>query len=200
MIYAGTVYLTQLGSGTLPVGVVYANSINVSQLVAGTATFSGTVRFQNVGGSAYVEISGGAVNVVGGSFTSPAINGGAITGATEVLNLNGVTTSLNNVTDSGFVRGVSVLDNATNLVAFLYQNGFAAMHDGAATKAVALFALGSSSNPYGDLLLNDTSGGHSIEIASNGPAIKMNGAAGFTGTLAAAISAGKNVVGGVIIS
>jgi hypothetical protein len=83
-----TVGVGTIGSGTLPGGVIYAGTINCSQLNAGTIS--------------------AAISVTAGTFT----------GSTLVLNLNSITTSINNagfhgqgnvglsVTDGSYATGV----------------------------------------------------------------------------------------------
>ncbi len=53
-------------AGTLGLGVGYAGRINVDQLDAGTATFSGTATFKSGTSGPYVEISSSGVRIAGG--------------------------------------------------------------------------------------------------------------------------------------
>jgi hypothetical protein len=85
-------------TGTLGVGVVYAGAIAVSQLTAGTASFSGDVEFSRTGGNK-VTINSSGVDIVGGGSTVRIISNGVVSGlfataATGTTNTFGQTAGL----------------------------------------------------------------------------------------------------------
>ncbi len=215
VIYAGTVYLTQLGSGTLPVGVAYIGTVNVSQLAAGTATFSGTVRFQNTGATAYVEITSGAVNIAGGSLTSPIINGGSLNGTSLSLNLNSTTTTISNSVSGsrgfGYV-GLSIAANGANAKTGIAPAEIFIIGNASTQSTVQIFDDGVGGTSHGKIILGDSNGSSSDTITlcpatgisligsgvqssggydtSGGGGYSVNGSAGSSGTFYVATTPG----------
>lgn len=169
-----------------------------SATIVGANIASATIVDANIANVNASKITAGTISA-SISITAPTIVGGTITGATLVLNSGGVTTSLNNATVGGSVSGISVAQNSTSVTACMNYASFYGL-DAFGTKEFSLTCFTTGGITYYGLLVLSNAGTTSIVLDASGPTISMGGQTGFTGTLAAAIAAGKNVVGGVIVN
>jgi hypothetical protein len=139
VIYSGTINCSQLNAGTIPsgiglpasqvnagtlsAGVVYAGTINCSQLNAGTIT--------------------AAIGITAGTFT----------GSTLQLNLNGVTTTINNAATISGQAGLKVQNNTSSLSSVVSDQGHYLLDSGGVNRG----SLAWNGNG-GTLTLSDSSG------------------------------------------
>jgi hypothetical protein len=123
--------------------------------------------------SAGIAINSPVIN--GGTMNTPNLIGGAISGATLSLDLNGVTTTINNGLDGGpgAFLGIKIRNNSTGQFFYatptqfgLWPNATSASIKGTAT------ATGTA-----NLILEQSPSGHVLEIRASGPltGILING-------------------------
>ncbi len=149
-----------IAAGRLAVGVEYAGTVNVQQLVAGSGTFTGTLSFIN-GSGPQVQISSTGV-VLQGAASGPEIQ---IT-ASQILLSTGATTSVS-VNSSGYINtsdtgGNNGYMSASNVQ---FQTSVGANASLWAVGANAWLALtpgplGSFSAANGTLAVSDGTGGY----------------------------------------
>jgi hypothetical protein len=130
VIYAGTILVSQIGSGTLPVGVIYAGTILASQIGSGPlpvgVIYAGTILPSQIGsGPLPVGV------VYAGSINCSQLNAGTIsasvtlTSPTLLITVSG-TATLN--VDSG--NGFKFTDSSYSQFTQIYSQGFAVQQIG----------------------------------------------------------------------
>lgn len=200
-VVAGAFTTIQLDAGIILTGILqvgYTGStvskFEVFDTLGSLIGFDG----DDTGGSGYVGSWRKRMRIGGTSpSTAPlqADTSGNVTinGATFVLTANGITTTINNATSGLAVAASITSDDGT-------YNTFIGPY------LIAIGPHGFPSSHFYALMGNNAGAGRvSLENPSTGDVmlidptvITINGHVGFTGTLAAAISAGKNVIGGII--
>lgn len=175
-------------AGTIAAGVVYTGVVVANQVAAGTIAAAVTMTAPTL----VVSGSGYTINL-------DSTNGFKVSG-------NNTTTTITNTSDavSGQPAGVKVLDTSTNWFTTVCPRGFFMSDGSGAVAQMSQAGTGGHvrvSNPTSGSIftVNVSTGSPTCRLDGSSPAFNINGTSGFTGTLAAAISAGRSVVGGIIV-
>jgi len=112
-ILTATITGAQIASATISganIGTATIATANIANLAVGTAQIQNlAITDAKVNDLSASKITAGTISATI-SITSPNINGGTITGATVVVNLNSITTTLNNSSISGRPFGLTCVD------------------------------------------------------------------------------------------
>lgn len=165
-------------AGTLAAGVVYAGTVAATQVAAGT-------------------LSSGVI--YSGTINASQVNAGNFNGCTMTLNLNGVTTSFDNVSAgtfglSGAATGLRVTNNSTGRSTYI-TDGYVTARGGSGVGS-ATASLYADNFTGGVLNLSNGSGGVVISLVGNSGGITTNGLISTTG----AITASGTITGGSVNS
>jgi hypothetical protein len=184
-----------------------ANGIDAGVYIKDGTILSAKIGYEQVVDSNIYNLNAAKVNfgtMSGITITAVTISASSMssitmTASTLTCTQNGVTTSIQNsnpfpaglycglTVDTGWAStGSAVGVCSTGIVCYNYD-----------LEAFRLTTAGSSGS-WATALTLAASDSSSIVLQASIPAIVMNGNTGYTGTLAAAISAGKNVLGGII--
>jgi len=165
-------------AGTIAAGVAYIGEIECSQVNAGLLN-------ANVG--VYAE----------------SVQAGAFTGCSLTLTANGVTTTINNSSTAAGVAGLQVAASGGDTT-YIVPAGLAVMYGSTGIATIADGGFGGVAYLYAGgspvVSLEAHAGGGILQLTGTTPQVKMGSGTGFTGTLAAAIAAGKSFVGGVLLN
>lgn len=125
-----------------------------------------------------------------GTINANQVNAGTFNGIALVLNLNGITTSVNNATVAGVVAGLAVVNNSTGTLVIVGSTGMFCRVSVASSQVVSFSSNGvlaqntggfasvslTQSGQYGALTLFNTTGSPMIKLnAINDGAIEANG-------------------------
>jgi hypothetical protein len=133
-----------------------------------------------------------------------AISAVTITASTMTLNSGGVTTALANLSFIGAVAGLTVTQNSTGEMVGLTPDFLEFLDSAGGAIAICgnfgygLVTLGVLGNP--DVVVLSADGGSGQLYLGGTAQIQVGYSTGYNGTLAAAISAGKSVVAGIIVN
>ena len=117
-----------------------ANAAITTALIANAAITNALIANASINDAKISDLSAtkltaGTITAV--TITTATINGGAITGTTLVVNLNSITTSINNTTQSGVTCGLICLDHGgTVSVAFVNPAGYGLSYGGTTVAAL----------------------------------------------------------------
>lgn len=171
VILSSQIAATQINAGTLNAGVIYSGTIAASQITAGTLA---------------------AGVIYSGTINASQVNAGAFSGCSLTLNLNGVTTTINNVATATGNAGIKTVNNSTGWYSVVTDQGFF-LYDSENTNRGSINLNGNG----GKLFLSDSSGRTvSIDCSASPSRIIMDGHGGFTGTVANPTSI--TIQGGVV--
>lgn len=188
-----TALIANLAVGTaqiqnLAVGDAQIANLSVSKLLAGTISVA-------------VSLTAPTITVSGFGYTInlDSSNGFKVTG-------NSCTTTITNATDSGAGGPAGIkIDSGTWRTSVVPTGIFIIDSGGVSRGALSVVSSGTGlemNNPSSGSAfhVSISSGSPSVRIDGSGnPAFNINGNVGYTGTLAAAISGGRNVIGGIIV-
>lgn len=178
VIYSGTINCSQLNAGTIPAGVgLPASQVNAGTLSAGVI-YSGTINCS--------QLNAGTITAAIG------ITAGTFTGSTLQLNLNGVTTTINNAATVSGQAGLKVQNNTTSVSSIVGDQGFYLLDSGGVNRG----SLAWNGNG-GTLTLGDSSGRQfSVTLSAAPTHVVIDGTSGFSGTVSPVNSI--TVKGGIV--
>lgn len=156
--------IDHIDANSITVGTLDASVVNVVNLNASNLT-SGSINASVI---AVTNLS--ANNIVTGTLSSISINSVTITGSTLVLNLNGVTTSMDNGDPFGFGNGASWVQNSNGNYALVNPTQVR-VKDGATHSSTIMIPTGLSfADASGDTV--------SLGLISSALAVKVQSASG----------------------
>jgi hypothetical protein len=165
-IALATIAGANIGSATITQGNIALLSVGTAQIQNLAVTDAKVI---NLSAS---KITAGTISATI-SITSPNINGGAITGASLVLNLNSVTTSITNTAVIGLTAGLAVADNTNSAQAFVHAHGFGLL-DSSGSNNFAVNTIVIGPTKYAKLTMYNT-GTAKIDLDANNLTLTING-------------------------
>lgn len=192
------------GSYTLSLSASGGLTLSASGTSGGSVsiTASGGVLVQNHAGTSYVQINSSGVAIVGGTLTTPTINGGAISGSSLTIAISG-TASVNIDSTNGVkvVNGSYQSTLASGYLVSTYTGGYTGTYQ-AQNFSVALSGSGNLQGYFNSgvatFSVSNNTGSHSATMFPGGYSVDGSNGASFTFQDLASVT--HTVKGGLVIS